>query len=157
MPIVLARIDDRLVHGQVTEGWGKALRPDRIVVVSDRVSCSPWEEELCIASLPEKIQGEVVSVSDAASVINRSAKESDRSYILFESPADAYRAVRDGARLTMVNVGGMHSVKGKRRLLDYIYVNETDSENLKALAAAGVALDFRDLPEHESVDVSGKL
>lgn len=157
MSIVLTRIDDRLVHGQVTEGWGKSLKPDRIVVVSDTVACSEWEKELCIAALPETIRGEVILVSDAALVINRLAAERDRSYVLFESPADAYRAVRDGAHLTVINVGGMHSMKGKRRILDYIYVNDTDSEYLKGLLAAGITLDFRDLPEHESVDVIERL
>ena len=157
MPIVLARIDDRLIHGQVTEGWGKSRKPDVIVVVSDTVACSDWEKELCIAALPETIRGEAVPVRDAATVINRLAADKARSYVLFESPADAYRAVRDGARLTEINVGGMHSMKGKRRILDYIYVNDTDSEYLKALLASGIALDFRDLPEHESMDIIERL
>ena len=157
MPIVLARIDDRLIHGQVTEGWGKSLKPDVIVVVSDTVACSDWEKELCTAPLPETIRGEVVTVSEAAPVINRLAADKARAFILFESPADAYRAVSEGAKLPVINVGGMHSMRGKRRILDYIYVNDTDSEYLKALIASGVPLDFRDLPEHEGINVIERL
>ena len=40
MPIILARIDDRLIHGQVTVGWANILKPKIIVVVSDQVSSS---------------------------------------------------------------------------------------------------------------------
>ena len=36
MPVVLARIDDRLIHGQVTVGWSEQLRPDRILLATAR-------------------------------------------------------------------------------------------------------------------------
>lgn len=91
MSILLARIDDRLIHGQVTEGWGKRLHPDRIVVVSDTLNCSEWECDLCLAALPSSIQGRVVGVKDAPEVINRLREERDGSYVLFESPCDALR------------------------------------------------------------------
>ena len=38
LKIVLARIDTRLLHGQVATSWTKATNPDRIIVVSDTVS-----------------------------------------------------------------------------------------------------------------------
>ena len=35
MPVKLARIDDRLIHGQVVLGWVPVMKPDRIVVGTD--------------------------------------------------------------------------------------------------------------------------
>jgi mannose/fructose/N-acetylgalactosamine-specific phosphotransferase system component IIB len=157
MPIVLARIDDRLIHGQVTEGWGKFMKPDIILVVSDAVSSCGWESEICLAALPLTIKGMVIRVKDAAPVINKLNVERMNTYILFESPRDAYEVVKNGARISAINVGGMHSIKGKREILDYIFVDETDSVYLKALRDAGVKLDFRDLPERESADVLERL
>jgi mannose PTS system EIIA component len=157
MPIVLARIDDRLIHGQVTEGWGKSLRPDVILVISDTVACSEWEKEICISPLPPSIRGEVAKVSDAAPVINRYARGPEKAYVLFESPADVFRVLRDGAELPVINVGGMHSMTGKRRILDYIYVNDADTNYLRALVESGVTLDVRDLPEHDRIDVLERL
>jgi mannose/fructose/N-acetylgalactosamine-specific phosphotransferase system component IIB len=157
MSILLARIDDRLVHGQVTEGWGKRLHPDRIVVISDSLVCSEWECELCLAALPNSIEGRVVAVKDAPGVINGLHGEKEGSYVLFESPCDVLRVVESGARLDEVNIGGMHSTRGKRRILDYVYVNDEDSACLKALRNAGVRLDFRDLPDRESADVIGQI
>lgn len=157
MPILLARIDDRLIHGQVTEGWGKRFKPDLIVVVSDTLASSEWERDICVAALPRSIRGMVVPVEDASPVINRLHDSPEAAYILFESPGDVLRAVANGARIPEVNVGGMHSSRGKRRILDYVFVDEADAASLKALWNAGVALDFRDLPDRESADVVGAL
>ncbi|NIV57363.1 MAG: PTS transporter subunit IIB, partial [Actinobacteria bacterium] len=46
MPIVLHRVDERLIHGQVVIGWGHQLRPDRYVVVDDELAASDWEQDL---------------------------------------------------------------------------------------------------------------
>ncbi len=157
MPVILARIDDRLIHGQVTEGWGKILKPELIVVVSDKVASSDWEKELCLAALPAYFQGNVVKVDDAAKIIDELNSDSQASYILFESPHDAYMAVQQGAHITTLNVGGMHSTKDKREILDYIFVDEDDLKYLKALRDKGISLDFRDLPNNENVDVMSLL
>jgi len=157
MPIVLARIDDRLIHGQVTEGWGKFMKPDIILVVSDTVASCEWESEICLAALPLTIKGMVVRVKDAAPVINKLNADKMNAYVLFESPRDAYEVVKNGAQISAINVGGMHSIKGKREILDYIFVDDNDSIHLKALWDARVKLDFRDLPEHESADVLERL
>ncbi len=153
MPIILARIDDRLIHGQVTEGWGKVQQPELILVVSDTIAMTDWECDLCLAALPSCIMGRVVKVDDATKVINELHNDDRTSYVLFESPEDAYKVVENGAHITNLNVGGMHSTKGKREVLDYIYVDDKDSHYLKALRDSGVELDFRALPENENVDV----
>ena len=153
MSIILARIDDRLIHGQVTEGWGKRLKPKVVLVVSDEVATSEWECELCLAALPMALEGLVANVSDAPRVINELEEDSRPAYVLFESPRDAFEAIQGGARIASLNVGGMHSQKGKREILDYIYVDEEDIKYLKALGDSGIKLDFRDVPGHENVDV----
>ncbi len=65
--------------------------------------------------------------------------------------------LREGAELPVINVGGMHSMTGKRRILDYIYVNDADTNYLRALVESGVTLDVRDLPEHDRIDVLERL
>jgi len=157
MSIILARIDDRLIHGQVTEGWGKKLKPELVVVVSDQIASSDWERELCLAALPAYIQGMVINVDDAAQKINELNSNHRASYVLFESPHDVHIMVENGAKINKLNVGGMHSVKGKRALLDYIFLDEDDIKHLRALQNAGIELDFRDLPEHDNVDVMSML
>ena len=157
MPIILARIDDRLIHGQVTEGWFPKLKPEVILVISDEVASSDWHRELCLASLPDNFTGMVAGVEEAPQIINELESDSRASYVLFESPVDACTVVENGAHLAGINVGGMHSTKGKREILDYIFVDETDTIKLKALADMGVKLDFRDLPDRNTTNIMSRL
>ena len=157
MPIILARIDDRLIHGQVTVGWGMRLKPEVIVVVSDHVASSPWERDLYLATLPENITGIIAYVNEASTIINELSVDGRASYVLFESPRDAYQVVQNGACLSSINVGGMHSAKGKREVLHYLFLDEMDSFYIKALHEKGIRLDFRDLPDHDNVDVLSRL
>lgn len=157
MPIIIARIDDRLIHGQVTEGWAKHFSPDLIVVVSDTVAAADWQSELCLAALPKCFHGLVVGLSDAPRLISELAEDPRRTFVLFESPHDAYEVIHNGAPIGTLNVGGMHSIKGKREILDYLYIDEDDARFLRELSAMGIILDFRDLPEHADIDVLSKL
>ena len=40
--VVLTRIDDRLIHGQVVTGWVKKTECSRILVVDDQVAKDPF-------------------------------------------------------------------------------------------------------------------
>jgi len=157
MPVILARIDDRLIHGQVTEGWVKNLKPDVILVVSDKLATCEWEYELCLAALPSYIRGRIVGLEEAPAIINDLQSKGSAAYVLFESPRDAFRTISAGAHIPKLNVGGMHSFKGKRELVDYIFVDDDDSAYLKKLKDIGIELDFRDLPGRENVDVLSML
>lgn len=153
MPIVLTRIDDRLIHGQVTIGWGKIYKPGIIAVVSDEISFSSWEKELCLTALPEYIEGIVTNKENAPETINKINSDKRASFILFESPKDAYETILKGAEIKEINVGGIHSRKGKREIIDYIFVDENDIKYIKALNEKGIKLDFRDLPESKNIDI----
>jgi mannose/fructose/N-acetylgalactosamine-specific phosphotransferase system component IIB len=54
VPIVLFRVDERLIHGQVVVGWGERLHMDRIVVVDDELAGSAWEQELYCLGVPSR-------------------------------------------------------------------------------------------------------
>ena len=66
MTVVLFRVDDRLIHGQVVVGWGRRLEADRLVVVSDEVAGSPSEQEIYRAGLPSGLEADFWSEETAA-------------------------------------------------------------------------------------------
>ena len=51
MPVVLARIDDRLIHGQVTVGWSELLRPDRIILANNAIAADSWQNRSLSGSI----------------------------------------------------------------------------------------------------------
>jgi len=157
MPVVLFRIDDRLIHGQVTVAWGAWVSPDRIVLANDDVAASDWKRELYSSTDAMGVPISVMSVHDFARAISGGEWGKERVLAVFESPGDLLRAVEGGAVVPEVNVGGMHHSEGKREVLPYVYVDDADVEALERLARGGTRLEARDVPQARSVDLMAEL
>ena len=145
MALVLARIDDRFIHGQVVVGWSRRLRPDRIVLCNDRIAADPWQSRIYASSVPPEMK---VSVLDRAATLDllSGGSETEDVILLVGSPADMRDLHSRGLELDEVNVGGLHYDKGKRRLLDFVYLDHGDEEALRVLLGAGVRLTAQTVP-----------
>jgi mannose/fructose/N-acetylgalactosamine-specific phosphotransferase system component IIB len=153
--LVLARIDQRLIHGQVSVGWVPVLRADRILVADDALARDEWEREMLESAAPSGVEVDVFSLVDAA---RRLVEESEsRVLVLVRSPSDMLRLVGEGAPLERVNVGGLHHRAGARPYLEYLYLTAEDIEALLELARAGIVLFAQDLPGNRSVELNPLL
>lgn len=146
MALLLARIDDRLIHGQVVHGWGSRLHPTWIGIVSDSLRADPARAELYLFAAPEDAKAAVLSVAEALGEETRRLVESQRAILLFPGAEEPLRLKQGGFPLEEVNVGGLHHAAGKHALLPYVYLDARDREQLRALAALGVRLTAQDLP-----------
>ena len=150
MPLLLARIDDRLIHGQVVHGWGSSLRPTWMGIVSDSLRADPARAGLYLFAAPEGTRAEALSVQETLTEATRRTIETERSILLFPGVEEPLRLKQGGFPLTEVNVGGLHHAPGKTALLPYVYLDGRDRESLRALAALGVRLTAQDLPTNPS-------
>ncbi len=155
MSVVLARIDERLVHGQITVGWMEALGYDRILVADDDLATDDWERGMVESAAPPGVAVEVLPVAAAARRLQEGV--SGRALVLVRSPVFMLALSRAGAPLAEVNVGGLHYREGSRRYLDYLYVTPRDIAALRALAGRGIRLVARDLPGHPGVELNAPL
>ncbi len=157
MALVLVRIDDRLVHGQVVVGWGNVLHPDRILLCNDQIAASQWERELYTGGASDDAPIEVLSLREAAESLagNRFAKE--RLFLIVESPRDVLRLLDLGVPITEVNVGGMHHRPGKQQVAPYLFVDEHDRDWFQQLHARRVHLVGQDLPTGKKIDLAKLL
>ena len=157
MPIVLLRIDDRLVHGQVVEGWLPQLKADLVVVVSDSAAGDAVQVALMKMAMPASIGLLVLSVADAPAAL-RAAQTAARSvFILAPSPAEALALLENGVDVSRVNVGGLHYTVGKVQLGRALFLDGKDKKALKAIAARGVRLEGRALPSDPEEDLASIL
>lgn len=146
MPILLARVDDRLIHGQVVHGWGRPLEATLFAIVSDELHDDPERAELYLLAVPEGARGIVVSEEEALSLPFRDDAESERTVLLFADLATPLGLVKRGFALEALNVGGLHHAPGKHEVLPYVFLDGADRDRLRALAAHGVRVAARDLP-----------
>jgi mannose/fructose/N-acetylgalactosamine-specific phosphotransferase system component IIB len=150
VPLLLARIDDRLIHGQVAFGWGGALHPGLYLVVSDALRADALRAEVCLCGVPDEARGRVVSVAEAMTPPVLAEIESERTLLLMPGTEEAVRLLDGGFPLTELNVGGLHHAPGKREVLPYVFLDEADRDRLRSVAARGVRVAARDLPSNPS-------
>jgi mannose/fructose/N-acetylgalactosamine-specific phosphotransferase system component IIB len=150
VPLLLARIDDRLIHGQVVHGWGSRLRPTWMGIVSDSLRADPARAGLYLFAAPEGTRALVLSIEETLLDATRRTIEAERSILLFPGIEEPLRLKQGGFPLVEVNVGGLHHAPGKSALFPYVYLDGKDREALRALAALGVRLTAQDLPTNPS-------
>lgn len=144
---VLARIDSRLLHGQVATGWTKAVNPTRIIVVSDAVSKDKLRKNLIQQAAPPGVKAHVVPVNHMIEL----AKDDkhfggQRALLLFENPQDVLRAVEGGVPLKTINVGSMAHSIGKVQPNKTLAFDQNDIDTFVKLKKAGLKFDVRKVP-----------
>ena len=150
--VSLARIDDRLIHGQVTVGWSRHLQPDRILLCNDEVAADPWQTRIYASSVPPKLAVAILG-REAAAADLRDARQDRRDILLTSDPADMLALVRAGVALPEINVGGMHYAKGKAELHEYVWLDRDDVAALRGLLAAGCRLYAQTVPGSRDADI----
>ena len=144
---VLARIDSRLLHGQVATAWSKLVKPTRIIVVSDNVAKDKLRKQLITDAAPGGIHAHVVPVDQMIKL----AKDDkhfggEKALLLFETPQDALRAVEGGVPLKSINVGSMAHSAGKVQPNKVLAFDQDDIDTFGKLKADGLTFDVRKVP-----------
>ena len=147
MAIVLARVDDRLVHGQVVIGWGRPLGLNRIVLVDDEVQESAWEQELYRMAVPPEIALDFLTSAEAAPRLAGWNAGRERVMILVGSIATAVELLRLApGGFPQLNLGGIHAGAGRTERLRYLHLSGEETAMLQELAREGLEISAQDVP-----------
>lgn len=160
MVIGLARIDDRLIHGQVATRWTKETNVTRIIVVSDEVAADNVRKTLLTQVAPPGVTAHVVDVAKMIRVYNNPKYAGERVMLLFTNPTDVERIVEGGVKLTSVNIGGMAYRQGKTQVNNAVSVDEKDIEAFRKLNDRGIELEVRKVsndPKLKMMDLISKV
>lgn len=153
----LARIDSRLLHGQVATAWSKATNPDRIIVVSDAVSKDKLRKSLIEQAAPPGIKANVVPIDKMIQVAKDPRFGATKALLLFENPEDALRTIEGGADIKEINMGSLAHSPGKVVVNNAIALGKEDIDALEKLKAKGVKFDVRKVPADSKDDMDALI
>ncbi len=153
MGMVLVRIDDRLIHGQIVENWMKFLKINHVIVVNDFVASDQMQKVLFSMAVPEHTKISILTIAEAKEAILNGHFEGDKAMLLFASPQDVLNLINKGVRIKEVNVGGIHYSPGKQQILKAISVSKEDLQAFQELDRLGVHLEARMVPDDEKIDI----
>lgn len=150
---LLVRVDTRLLHGQVATGWVKALKPDRIIVVSDNVAKDSLRKNMIEQAAPPGVHAHVVPLKKMVEIQKDTRFGNTHAIILFETMAEALEAHEAGIRFDSLNLGSIAHSVGKVVVTNVLAMDMTDVNAVKTLMKAGVKMDVRKVPADSPVNI----
>jgi N-acetylgalactosamine PTS system EIIB component len=150
--ILLTRIDNRLVHGQVGVTWVNHLGANLIVVANDEVAEDVVQQDLMEMVVPEAIGVRFFSIQTTADIIHN-ASEDQNIFLVSKTPQDVLRLVEGGVPIDKVNIGNMHYSEGKTQIYSTVSIDDADKEAFRKLKEHGVKLEVRRVPDERPDDI----
>ncbi len=153
MSVVLVRVDQRLIHGQVVEGWLRHLKADAIVVADDAVAGDPLCTLAMTAACPSKVSLDVVAVGEAAQAAKRGELAKKRVLVLVSSVDGLDRVWHSGLTAPSVNVGNVPLVPGRMRVTPSVALSPGELSTLDEIARSGVAVEVKAVPREKGLSL----
>lgn len=153
--IVLTRIDDRLIHGQVMTAWVKKTHADHIIVIDDKVAKDDFLIEVLKMSAPTGIK---VDVFDSDTAITKLADltsfNNDKIIILVKEPLVIEKVISKGIDIKKLIIGGMGARKDRQTLYHNIAMNDKERISVKKIIDRGVKVTIHIIPDQKEIDVA---
>ena len=143
--ILLTRIDNRLIHGQVATQWNGSIGANLILVANDKVAGDKVRQGLMDMAAPNGVATRYFSLQKTIDIIHK-ASPNQKIFIIAENPEDVLTLVEGGVPIKKVNIGNMHMAEGKRQVATTVAVDDKDVAAFKKLQELGVELEIRRVP-----------
>lgn len=151
--ILLTRIDNRLIHGQVATQWNSSVGSNLILVANDQVAGDKMRQSLMDMAAPSGVATRYFTLKKTIEIIDKAA-DRQKIFIICENPTDVLKLVEGGVPLKKVNIGNMHMSEGKRQVATSVAVDEADVQAFKKLQEKGIELEIRRVPSMQKEDIS---
>ena len=150
--IILTRIDNRLVHGQVATQWCGAIGANLILVANDEVAGNKMRQGLMDMAAPSYAAMRYWTIDKTCATIHK-ANDKQMIFIVCETPTDVLRLVEGGVPIKKVNIGNMHMAEGKRQVAGAVAVDDKDVAAFAKLQELGAELEIRRVPSEPAESI----
>ena len=150
--ILLTRIDNRLIHGQVATQWNSTVGSNLILVANDKVAGDKMRQGLMDMAAPSGVATRYFTIEKTIEFIHKAA-DRQKIFIICEDPEDVLKLVEGGVPIKKVNIGNMHMSEGKRQVATSVAVDEADVTAFKKLQEKGIELEIRRVPTMAAEDI----
>jgi mannose/fructose/N-acetylgalactosamine-specific phosphotransferase system component IIB len=146
MKIAMVRIDERLIHGQITMGWVRTTSANLIVVANDTVANDSFRKKLMKMAAPPGANVEIHSIDETSDMIAKEGWPNNSILLLVHDPVDMLRLVEKGLSVKKVNIGGVRSPEATIKLTKEVSATEKEMEAWLKLDELGIRLEEQFVP-----------
>lgn len=153
MDIVLVRVDNRLIHGQILEAWVPYTEASSIVIVDDLVAGDLFRETVIKMAVPRDVEVIISNVEDFAVQFKYQRGQGRKTIVLFSAIADALRAYEGGFVFERLNIGNVCSEECLKQCSPSVMLDAEDVKNIWSFLDQGVQIDVRCVPREKPADI----
>lgn len=157
--IVLARLDYRLLHGQVVFTWTTKVQAERIIVVDNAAANDDIKKGALKLAKPQGVRLNVFTVERALAKMDKLNTLGERVMFVFGNTAEMLQFCQ-GYKLDAINLGatanhdGADQIGGKD---SSVFLDATQKADVNQLLDMGIKLYVQQTPTYQSVDIDAKL
>lgn len=151
--IVLARIDDRLIHGQVVTAWIKQYPINKILIIDDELSRNSLMKRIYVAAAPTGIEVIILSLEEAIAFLKSDDDGRDQYLILSKIPSIMLSLLENDIQLRKVILGGMGAKNGRKTFNRNVSASEEEVRDFARIMEKGVDIVYQLVPDDKEVNV----
>lgn len=155
--IVLTRIDDRLIHGQVMTSWLNFTGATKIMVIDDQTAADPFMKTVLKNAVPANVGLGLFTIEKAVVRLKKGFRPDDKVIILVKYPKTILSLIEAGVPFKHLNIGGMGAAAGREKFYKNISATPEEREILKKIIASGCKVEIQIIAEDAKVDVEKLL
>lgn len=144
--IILTRIDDRLLHGQVIVSWIPYLNVNEVLIVDDEYSKDDFMTSLYKSAAPEHINVNILSVVGALEYLLDNSNNR-RILVLLKNIENLERLIDSKVGINKVNLGGLGNAVGRKQYHNSLFLSEKEYETIKNIEKKGIEIEIKMLPK----------
>ncbi|KEI04893.1 PTS sugar transporter subunit IIB [Clostridium botulinum] len=150
--ILLTRIDNRLIHGQVAVTWSNHLGANLILVANDEIVNNEVQQSLMDMAVSDAMETRYFTLQETIDNIQYASDE-QLIFLVVKTPQDVLKLVKGGVPIKKVNIGNMHYTEGKTQITSTVSINDSDKQAFKELHNLGIQMEIRRVPDEKSKDI----
>jgi len=153
MSIILVRVDDRLIHGQILQAWLPSIKANELLVPSDTLAADETQRAIFESAIPRSTRLVIDTVERIAEILLQGHDRRVRRMVIVEHLRDALRLKRAGVPFQRLNLGNIRSAEGTLSLSRTVFVGQECLRSLREIVRAGVNVDLQTVPFEKRVDL----
>ena len=157
MNILLVRVDDRFIHGQILEAWIPFLNAQSVIVANDTLASDDFQKTIMSMAIPERINLRIVPIDQVLTLHNDKELDGKRALVIVSSIKDAYRLHTIGFEFSRLNIGNNKGTATSKQISYSVWVDQEDLEMLSLLMDQGVDVSLQSVPRERNIDMKSVL
>lgn len=153
MNILLVRVDDRFIHGQILEAWIPFLKAQSVIVVNDTLANDDFQKTIMSMAIPDRIKLRIVTIDDVLSLRDEKDLDDKRTLVIVSSIKDAFSLHTIGLDFSNLNLGNNKGTDSSKQISYSVWVDEDDLKMLCELMENGIDINLQSVPRERNIDM----